>query len=90
VGRADYVDVDAFEKAGVEFQAALLDLAEDLASLDPLPIDAAGAETVARELRELSRACRRMAYVPESMLNQVQVQGPLAKSRTTAFAIQRA
>lgn len=75
--RVDYVDLDAFEKAGVEFQGALLGLVEDLASLEPLPIDTADAETVARELRELSRACRRMADVSDHMLNQVRNQGPL-------------
>lgn len=78
--RDEYVDLEEFERAGARFQASLLELIEDLASLEPLPVDVADAETVARELRGLSRACRRMADVSDNMLSQLRTQGPLAAS----------
>ena len=49
----------------------MLSLVEDLAELEPLPIDANDAVDVASELRDLAVICRRMNAVNDAILDQM-------------------
>jgi hypothetical protein len=84
--RDDYVDIAAFEQAGSAFQASLLDLVEDMALLEPLPIQAADAEAAARELRDLARACRRTTAVTDHIVTELHDQGSAILGRPIASA----
>lgn len=69
--RENFVDLVEFEKAGANIQDAVLALVEDLAALEPLPIDAKDAIDVASELRDLAVMCRRMNAVNDAIFDQM-------------------
>jgi hypothetical protein len=72
--RNKYVDIRLFEAAGTAFQTALLEVVEDLARLEPVPIQAADAHAAAIELRELAGACRRMTAVTDHFMDDMRRQ----------------
>lgn len=84
--RDDFVDLAAFEKAGVAFQGSVLDLLEDLARLEPLPVQASDAKDAAQELRDLQEACRHMTSVTEHLLTELGGQGRAMAARAILSA----
>jgi hypothetical protein len=68
--RDQFVDLVELEAAGSQLQEAILDVVDLLAQLEPLPVQLADAEAVARELADLVGACREvMRFVQEAVNN---------------------
>ena len=61
-----------------------------LAPLEPIPVDPGDAEDVAAELRELSRACRRMNRDVDHILGQLRAQShALAREREPSASMRQ-
>lgn len=73
--RDQFVDVLALETAGSGLQEAILELVELLAAREPSPISPTDAVATARELRDLSVACREVIKRREETIQAFRAEG---------------